>query len=104
MLTDELPGEMSGGAFFESEPESGPLLAQLMPLVFKEAVFDIMINSQASEQGARMTSMDNATRNAGDMISRLTLRYNRMRRRRSPPNWWKLLPAPRQFRAGLRSV
>ena len=79
MLTDELPGEMSGGAFFESEPESGLLLAQLMPLVFKEAVFDIMINSQASEQGARMTSMDNATRNAGDMISRLTLRYNRMR-------------------------
>ncbi len=79
MLMDELPGEMSGNAYFESEPDNGELLQKLMPLVFKEAVFDIMINSQASEQGARMTSMDNATRNAGDMISRLTLKYNRLR-------------------------
>ncbi len=79
MLMDELPDEMNGNAFFESEPESGVMLNQLMPLVFKEAVFDIMINSQASEQGARMTSMDNATRNAGEMIARLTLKYNRLR-------------------------
>ena len=42
-------------------------------------VFRMFLNSQASEQGARMTSMDNATRNATDMISRLTLKYNRIR-------------------------
>ena len=51
----------------------------LMPLALTEAVYDMMINSQASEQGARMASMDNATRNAKDMISKLTLRYNRLR-------------------------
>ena len=42
-------------------------------------VFQMLLNSQASEQGARMTSMDNATRNAGDMIGKLTLKYNRLR-------------------------
>lgn len=78
-MLGDLPDELHNGAFYESEPDGRLLLEQLMPLVFKETVFDIMINSQASEQGARMTSMDNATRNAGDMISRLTLRYNRMR-------------------------
>ncbi len=79
MLVVEIPAEMSGDAYFESEPDNELLLEKLMPLVFRETIFDIMINSQASEQGARMTSMDNATRNAGDMISRLTLRYNRLR-------------------------
>lgn len=79
MLSDELPSEMSGNAYFISEPDNLLMLEKLMPLVFCEAIFDIMINSQASEQGARMTSMDSATRNAGDIISRLTLRYNRMR-------------------------
>ena len=42
-------------------------------------MFQMLLNSQASEQGARMTSMDNATRNAADMISKLTLQYNRLR-------------------------
>jgi len=42
-------------------------------------MFQMLLNSQASEQGARMTSMDNATRNASDMISKLTLKYNRLR-------------------------
>lgn len=79
MVISELPEETFENAYYESEPDFDLLLSQLMPLVLTEAVFDIMINSQASEQGARMTSMDNATRNAKDMISRLTLTYNRLR-------------------------
>ena len=79
MLTEELPSEMLRDAFYESEPQPQDMFAQIMPSVFEEVLFDIMINSQASEQGARMTSMDNATRNAKDMISKLTLKYNRMR-------------------------
>ena len=70
---------MAGDAYFEAEPDNIKLLETIIPLAFKEFIFDIMINSQASEQGARMTSMDNATRNASDMISKLTLRYNRLR-------------------------
>ena len=79
MFFDELPAEKTETAYFESEPSEDDMLEAVMPLLFEEALFDIMINSQASEQGARMTSMDNATRNAKDMISRLTLKYNRMR-------------------------
>lgn len=71
--------DMAGNAYFEAEPGNTELLETIIPLAFKEFIFDIMINSQASEQGARMTSMDNATRNASDMISKLTLRYNRLR-------------------------
>lgn len=71
--------DMFGNAGYIIEPDCESLLETLIPLAFKEFIFDIMINSQASEQGARMTSMDNATRNAGDMISKLTLRYNRLR-------------------------
>lgn len=71
--------DMNGNAYYEAEPGNIKLLETTIPMAFKEFIFDIMINSQASEQGARMTSMDNATRNAGDMISKLTLRYNRLR-------------------------
>ncbi len=75
----ENASDMCEDAFFESEPTAEDMFTQIMLLVFKEIIFNIMIHSQASEQGARMTSMDNATRNAKDMISKLTLRYNRMR-------------------------
>lgn len=71
--------DKEGDAYYESEPTSKDLLETVLPMAFREFVFDIMINSQASEQGARMTSMDNATRNAGEMIAKLTLRYNRLR-------------------------
>ena len=71
--------DMDGMREYITEPGYDEMLEVLTPLAFKEFVFGIMINSQASEQGARMTSMDNATRNAGDMIAKLTLRYNRMR-------------------------
>ena len=71
--------DMEGDAYYESEPGTIEMLELTVPLAFKEHIYDIMINTQASEQGARMTSMDNATRNATDMISKLTLRYNRLR-------------------------
>ena len=67
------------GAAYEYEPYKMEVLGQSLPLLYKASVFEAIIHSQASEHGARMTSMDNATRNASDMISRLTLRYNRIR-------------------------
>jgi F-type H+-transporting ATPase subunit gamma len=51
----------------------------LLPKLVVDNIFTAMVNSQASEQGARMTAMDNATRNAKDMISNLTLKYNSIR-------------------------
>ena len=71
--------DMEGDAYYEAEPGTLEMLELTVPLAFKEHIYDIMINTQASEQGARMTSMDNATRNAAEMISKLTLRYNRLR-------------------------
>ena len=71
--------DMHNDSGYDFEPECNILLETLVPMAFREFIFDIMINSQASEQGARMASMDNATRNAGDMINKLTLRYNRLR-------------------------
>ena len=67
------------GAAYEYEPYKMEVLGQSLPLLYKASVFEAIIHSQASEHGARMTSVDNATRNAKDMISRLTLKYNRMR-------------------------
>ncbi|MES2728611.1 MAG: F0F1 ATP synthase subunit gamma [Pseudomonadota bacterium] len=61
------------------EPDEGELLAGLLPKNIGVQVFRAMIDSAAGEQAARMTAMDNATRNAGDLIKRLTLDYNRAR-------------------------
>ncbi len=61
------------------EPSKEALLTQLLPYNLSVQVFSALLESAAGEQGARMTSMDNATRNAGDMIDRLTLNYNRSR-------------------------
>lgn len=74
-----LPTNVVNGAFYDYEPDKMELLAGLLPLIFKASLFQAIVHSQASEHGARMTSMDNATRNAKDMISRLTLKYNRIR-------------------------
>jgi F-type H+-transporting ATPase subunit gamma len=63
----------------EFEPDAGTLLADLMPRATALAIFRVLLESAAGEQGARMTAMDNATRNAGDMINKLTLVYNRTR-------------------------
>ncbi len=69
----------SGNAYYNFEPDRLKLLEVLLPKLVVDNIFTAMVNSQASEQGARMTSMDNATRNAKDMISNLTLKYNSIR-------------------------
>ncbi len=71
----------TGGAkaVYEFEPEEGEILETLLPLNLSVQVYRALLENAASEQGARMAAMDNATRNAGDMIDRLTLDYNRSR-------------------------
>ncbi len=66
-------------AIYEYEPEEDEILVELLPHNLSTQVFRALLENNASEQGARMTAMDNATRNAGDMIDRLTLQYNRTR-------------------------
>ena len=68
-----------GGAIYEFEPEEAEILEQLLPYNLSIQVFRSLLESAASEQGARMTAMDSATRNAGEMIDKLTLNYNRTR-------------------------
>ena len=68
-----------GGATYEFEPDEETILARLLPQALAIQVYRALLESAAGEHGARMTAMDNATRNAGDMIKRLTLNYNRAR-------------------------
>jgi F-type H+-transporting ATPase subunit gamma len=68
-----------GGAIYEYEPEEDDLLGVLVPRNISVQIYRSLLESGAAEQAARMTSMDNATRNAGDMIDSLTLTYNRTR-------------------------
>ena len=75
-----VPGADEGPkALYEFEPAEEEILANLLPQNLAIQIYRSMLESAAGEQGARMTAMDNATRNAGDMISRLTLNYNRQR-------------------------
>ena len=69
----------SGGAIYEYEPDGEAILAELLPRNLSIQIFRALLENAASEMGAKMTAMDNATRNAGDMIDRLTLNYNRTR-------------------------
>ncbi|MGD1954493.1 MAG: F0F1 ATP synthase subunit gamma [Sphingomonadales bacterium] len=72
--------EQSGSsAVYEYEPSEEAILTDLLPRNVSVQVFKALLENAASEQGARMTAMDNATRNAGDMIDSLTLTYNRTR-------------------------
>jgi F-type H+-transporting ATPase subunit gamma len=66
-------------AAFEYEPDEEEILAALLPRNIAVQLFRAFQENAASEQGSRMTAMDNATRNAGDMINRLTIQYNRSR-------------------------
>ena len=66
-------------SFFEFEPNEKEILEELLPLNFALQIFKALLESSASEQGARMSAMDNASRNASDMIDSLTLFYNRSR-------------------------
>ena len=76
---DAAPEAALGGAVYEYEPDEAEILTDLLPLNITVQVFKALLENAASEQGARMSAMDNATRNAGDMIGRLTLNYNRTR-------------------------
>lgn len=67
------------GALYEYEPDEGEILADLLPRGVATQIFTALLENAASEQGARMSAMDNATRNAGDMINKLTIQYNRSR-------------------------
>jgi F-type H+-transporting ATPase subunit gamma len=66
-------------AAYEFEPDEEEILARLLPRNLAIQIYRALLESAAGEQGARMTAMDSATRNAGDMINRLTLNYNRTR-------------------------
>jgi F-type H+-transporting ATPase subunit gamma len=66
-------------AEYDYEPGEEAILADLLPRGVATQVFTALLENGASEQGARMSAMDNATRNAGDMINRLTIQYNRSR-------------------------
>ena len=68
-----------GGAVYEAEPEEGEILEDLLPRNIAVQIFRGLLENAASEQGARMSAMDNATRNAGDMINKLSIKYNRQR-------------------------
>jgi F-type H+-transporting ATPase subunit gamma len=68
-----------GDATYEFEPDEETILARLLPQNLAVQIYRALLESAAGEHGARMTAMDNATRNAGDMIKRLTLNYNRAR-------------------------
>jgi F-type H+-transporting ATPase subunit gamma len=68
-----------GGAVYDFEPDEETILAKLLPQALAIQVYRALLESSAGEHGARMTAMDNATRNAGDMIKRLSQNYNRAR-------------------------
>ena len=64
---------------YEFEPEEDEILSNLLPKNISTQIFKAMLENSASEQGSRMSAMDNATRNAGEMVDKLTIQYNRSR-------------------------
>jgi F-type H+-transporting ATPase subunit gamma len=83
IIPAEVPEEREApslnGAIYEFEPDEEEILAELLPRNVAIQIFKALLENAASFYGAQMTAMDNATRNAGDMIDRLTLSYNRQR-------------------------
>ncbi len=83
IIPAELPKEDEAldlnGAIYEYEPDEEEILAELLPRNVSVQIFKALLENAASFYGAQMSAMDNATRNAGDMIDRLTLSYNRQR-------------------------
>ena len=84
LIPARLPPESTAAAIgatavYEFEPDENEILAELLPRNLATQVYRGLLENAASEQGARMSAMDSATRNAGDMIDRLTLNYNRQR-------------------------
>jgi F-type H+-transporting ATPase subunit gamma len=78
VASDE-PASSGNPAVYEFEPEEDEILADLLPRNIAVQLYRALLESNAGFQGAQMTAMDNATRNAGDMLNRLTLNYNRTR-------------------------
>jgi F-type H+-transporting ATPase subunit gamma len=73
------PAGDEAAAVYEYEPEPGAILSDLIPRNIAAQVFRALLENVAGEMGAKMSAMDNATRNAGDMINRLSITYNRQR-------------------------
>ena len=71
--------EAGAGTDYDYEPDEEAILADLLPRGVATQIFSALLENGASEQGARMSAMDNATRNAGEMIDKLTIQYNRSR-------------------------
>ena len=71
--------EKENDNFYEFEPEENEILDDLLPRNISTQIFKAFLENAASEQGSRMTAMDNATRNAGDLVDKLTITYNRSR-------------------------
>ncbi len=71
--------EAGAAAIYEYEPDAGEILSDLIPRNISVQVFRALLENVAGEMGAKMSAMDNATRNAGEMINKLTLSYNRQR-------------------------
>jgi F-type H+-transporting ATPase subunit gamma len=71
--------EKNENNFYEFEPEEDEILEDLLPKNIATQVFKAFLENAASEQGSRMTAMDNATRNAGELVDKLTVNYNRSR-------------------------
>jgi F-type H+-transporting ATPase subunit gamma len=71
--------ESGGAAVYEYEPEPGEILSDLIPRNISVQIFRALLENAAGEMGAKMSAMDNATRNAGEMIGKLTITYNRQR-------------------------
>ena len=77
-LKDE-GNENSSDESYEFEPDEDEILSNLLPKNISTQIFKAMLENSASEQGSRMSAMDNATRNAGEMVDKLTIEYNRSR-------------------------
>ena len=75
----ELTDNKEEGISYEFEPDEDEILEDLLPKNISTQVFKAFLENAASEQGSRMTAMDNATRNAGDLVDKLTINYNRSR-------------------------
>ena len=78
-LNTENTEENKSNESYEFEPDEDEILGNLLPKNISTQIFKAMLENSASEQGARMSAMDNATRNAGEMVDKLTIEYNRSR-------------------------
>src|SRR5918995_6294860 len=79
IVTAAEPETAGGNAVYEYEPEPGEILSDLIPRNISVQIFRALLENAAGEMGAKMSAMDNATRNAGDMINKLSITYNRQR-------------------------